>query len=383
MDNAHSKRYGALPVGSRQAGEVPGPAPQQGPPHDTGGHHAPMRGARLRRRREMATGRKGTTTTEETLRPLNILQWNAEGVYNKKLALTERLHAEKIDVACIQETHLNPNHRFTIRGYQTFRMDREGRHKGGVLILVKNNIPARDFQVDTNQQAEINGVKITVDSTVLTIFNLYCPPDKELSLQTLDIPAENCLAVGDFNSHSTCWGYDETDNRGEEVEDWQIDSKMILLNDPEDPPTFFSRRWVSSTTPDLAFATDDLSKKTTRGVQNQLGGSDHRPVKLAINLQYRPQDSKTFPRWNYKKANWDTFVSLSDQYTKGIRVADQNINRAIDAFNKAILKAASEAIPRGARKNYRPYWTEELQELEDEVSKIREKVENDPTIENT
>jgi hypothetical protein len=195
--------------------------------------------------------------------------------------------------------------------------------------------------VDTNQQAEIHGVKITVDSTVLTILNLYCPPDKELSLQTLDIPEENCLAIGDFNSHSTCWGYEETDRRGEEIEDWQIDSKMILLNDPEDPPTFFSRRWMSSTTPDLAFATDDLSKKATRGVQKQLGGSDHRPVKLAINLQYRPQDPKTFPRWNYKKANWDTFATMSDQYTKGIRVGDQNINRATEAFNKAIIKAAS------------------------------------------
>ena len=54
-------------------------------------------------------------------------------VYQKKISLTERLHGDKIDVACIQETHLNSNHRFTIRGYQTFRMDREGRHKGGNL----------------------------------------------------------------------------------------------------------------------------------------------------------------------------------------------------------------------------------------------------------
>ncbi|PVD22167.1 hypothetical protein C0Q70_17972 [Pomacea canaliculata] len=245
-------------------------------------------------------------------------------------------------------------------------MDREGRHKGGVLILVKNNIPARDFQVDTNQQAEINGVKITVDSTVLTIFNLYCPPDKELSLQTLDIPAEKLLGCRRLQQPLNLLGLRRDGYRGEEVEDWQIDSKMILLNDPEDPPTFFSRRWVSSTTPDLAFATDDLSKKTTRGVQNQLGAATTDQSNWPSTCSTGPKIQRHFP----------------DQYTKGIRVADQNINRAIDAFNKAILKAASEAIPRGARKNYRPYWTEELQELEDEVSKIREKVENDPTIEN-
>ena len=174
-----------------------------------------MRGARFRRRRVKATGRKRTSSTQEAFRPLNILQWNAAGIYSKKLPLTERLRADNVDVACIQETHLNPKHRFTIRGYQTFRMDREGRHEGGVLTLVNNSIPSRDFKVDTNQQAEIHGVNVTVENTVITVFNVYSPVDKELSLQLLHTPAEKFMAVGDFNSHSTCWGYEETDRRGE------------------------------------------------------------------------------------------------------------------------------------------------------------------------
>ncbi|RUS68413.1 hypothetical protein EGW08_023825, partial [Elysia chlorotica] len=41
--------------------------------------------------------------------------------------------------------------------------------------------------------------------------------------------------------------------------------------------------------------------------------------------------------------------------------------------------AASETIPRGARKNYRPYWTEELQGLEDEMSTTRQEVEDNPS----
>jgi len=261
-------------------------------------------------------------------------------------------------------------------------MDREGRSKGGVLLLVKNNIPVQEIVVDTNQQAEIQGINITVNNSVFSIYNVYCPVDKELSLNTLDIPAENCLVIGDFNSHSTCWGYEETDRRGDEVEDWQIDSKMTLLNDPEDPPTFFSRRWLTTSTPDLAFATDDVSKKTTRHVLSQLGGSDHRPVKLSINLNYKPHNSKSVPRWNYKKADWEAYAALTDLYTKRLRTGDQNINRVTTTFNQAIIKAASETIPRGARKNYRPYWTEELQALEDEVNKTRQDVEDNPTVEN-
>ena len=226
-----------------------------------------------------------------------------------------------------------------------------------MLILVRNNIAASDFKVDTNQQAEIHGVKITVDNSTISILNLYCPPDKDLSLQHIHVPSQNCLAVGDFNSHSTSSGYGETDRRGDEVEDWQIENNMLLLNDPEDPPTFFSRRWISTSTPDLAFATGDLSRKTNRKVLSQLAGSDHRPVLLAINLQYRPSNPKTFPRWNYKKADWEMFSRLTNEYCKTVKADHFNVNKAIDSLNQSILGAASETIP--------PWRPEEQQALLD------------------
>ena len=378
MDTDKLQRDGALPVESRRARRVPGPVPQKGPPQATGGHHAPMRGARHRRRRGNATGRPEPDPAPRTL---NVFQWNAEGIQNKKVSLTQRLRTENIDIACIQETHLNKGNKFSIRGYQTFRTDREG-HKGGVLILVKNSIATKDFTVNTDYQAEIQRIRFTAERNEITVFNFYCPQDKDLSLQKMDIPKENCLIAGDFNSHSTCWGYEETDRRGDEVEDWQIENNMLLLNDPEDPPTFFSRRWISTSTPDLAFATEDISKKTTRKVLSQLANSDHRPVLLAINLQFKPENPKTFPRWNYRKADWERFSHLSDEYCKKVKTNDYNINRANRELTQCILKTASKTIPRGARKNYRPYWTEELQTLEDEVNKTREEVEQNPTVEN-
>ena len=360
---------------------MPGLMPRGGPTHATGGHPAPQCGARPRKRRANATGQTSPNADNNT-RPLNILQWNAEGVYQKKISLTERLHGDKIDVACIQETHLNPNHRFSIRGYQTFRMDREGRHKGGVLILVKNDIPAKDFKIDTGQQSEIHGAHITVGNTTVTIFNLYYPSDKDLALHTMNLPPENCLTVGDFNSHSTSWGYEESNRRGDEVEDWQIENNLLLLNDPEDPPTFFSRRWISTSTPDLAFASDDIFKITSRKVQNQLAGSDHKPILQAVNMNYKPSNPKTFPRWNYSKADWVKFVTLSDKLCKSVKCDDSNVNRACKNFNKVILEAANRSIPRDARRNYRPYWTEEVQELENEVTNCREQVECSPTLNN-
>ena len=79
---------------------------------------------------------------------------------------------KNIDVACIQETHLNINHRFTIRGYQTLKMNREGRHKGGVLILVENSIAAKDLQVDTNGKAEIHNVLKSQKTTLSSPYSI-------------------------------------------------------------------------------------------------------------------------------------------------------------------------------------------------------------------
>ena len=57
------------------------------------------------------------------------------------------------------------------------------------------------------------------------------------------------------------------------------------------------------------------------------------------------------------------------------------MNTKIKAFNQAVPKAAQESIPRGARKNYKPYWTEELQQQEDAVREARNIVEENPSEE--
>ena len=50
-------------------------------------------------------------------------------------------------------------------------------------------------------------------------------------------------------------------------------------------------------------------------------------------------------------------------------------------FN-AISKAAAKTNPRDAKKNYRSYWTDELQQLKHNVTVAREKVEKEQTTEN-
>ena len=74
---------GVLPVRICQAGRAPGPLPRRGPPSVTGGHHTSICGVGY-------LGQQANTTDHKT-KPVNILQWNAEGISTKKVPLTERL----------------------------------------------------------------------------------------------------------------------------------------------------------------------------------------------------------------------------------------------------------------------------------------------------
>ena len=262
-------------------------------------------------------------------------------------------------------------------------------HKGGVMILIKTEITAKDFQMKMersegtgNIQGEIHGVDITINQTCIQIFNIYYPDNKDLSLQNFDVPQENCIGLRDLNSHYTCWGYEANNARGDEIEDWQIETNMVLINDPDDPPTFYSLRWMTTSTPDLAFASDNLANKIQRNATTPLGGSDHRPVLLTMDLQWKQKDEKNFPLWNNKKANWNLLSQLKNKYSKMIKTNHYNINQQVKNLNDCIRKAAKETIPRGARKNYRPYWTAELQEMENTVETARVEAEQDRTVQN-
>ena len=106
-----------------------------------------------------------------------------------------------------------------------------------------------------------------------------------------------------------------------------------------------------------------------RVVGDQLGGSDHRPAYLT--LEARTVQASTLPRWNYKKANWSLYRHRTSILTNSIQVYDRDMNIVIKEFNNYVLQAAKECIPKGARKDYKPYWNEDLDNKHNELTTAR------------
>ena len=94
-----------------------------------------------------------------------------------------------------------------------------------------------------------------------------------------------------------------------------------------------------------------------------------------------PKPTKAEPSWNIKKANWDLFKKISDENVGKITLIDK-LDKNAKEFNSAILGAALKSIPRSRRRDYQPFWSDELQKLHTEFDRARERMDSDPIDEN-
>jgi len=65
------------------------------------------------------------------------------------------------------------------------------------------------------------------------------------------------ITVKNFNSHSTMWGYDDTDEAGMILENWITSQNLYLIQDLKEQSTFWSARWKAGYNPDLTLVTLD------------------------------------------------------------------------------------------------------------------------------
>ena len=200
----------------------------------------------------------------------------------------------------------------------------------------------------SNDGAEQHTVTVNALKRNILLVNYYCPNNVNLEKHNIHVRDSNLIIMGDFNSHSQSWGYDHIDALGEEIEAWQDDKNLTLVNQPYDTSTFYSRCWHTISTPDIVLCTEDLHSSTMREVGDQHGGSDHRPAYLT--LETRIVQASTLPRWNHKKSNSPLYRHRTSILSNSIQVYDRYMNIVIKEFNNYVLQAAKECILKGARR---------------------------------
>ncbi|KAK3795998.1 hypothetical protein RRG08_035175 [Elysia crispata] len=82
---------------------------------------------------------------------------------------------------------------------------------------------------------------------------------------------------------------------------------------------------------------------------------------------------------SYKKANWEKFQEIADGVTKNLFSHHNSVDSNISLFTKSIIQAAKLSIPRGRRKDLKPYWNQRLENLHKQLDTARDALEKQQT----
>ena len=144
---------------------------------------------------------------------------------NKASILSELCKIQHCHCLCLQETHRAKDQaRPKIPG-MTLVAERP-HNKHGSSVLVRDGLKVNRISVCEEENVEF----ITVELPGLVIHSLYKPPPEPFLLPPLGQRIKPHIVIGDFNSHSTLWGYTTTDSDGEAVEQWADSNRLSLIH---------------------------------------------------------------------------------------------------------------------------------------------------------
>ena len=211
---------------------------------------------------------------------------NARSIIIKKTELNIMVDDIKPHIIGITESWANNDityAEFGLEGYVMFRKDRTGRRGGGVLLYIKETIPAYELQL--HEEADCNEAiwcNLVTGYTTVTIGVVHrCPNITEQNNEKIhnaisEVSKAGCIIMGDFNHGNIKW--DSLQSRG--VEDQKF---VCLVQD-----NFFSQHVLE---PTRAARLLDIVLSSQKEfvdnfvIQEPLGSSDHNQLHFNINVK--------------------------------------------------------------------------------------------------
>jgi hypothetical protein len=239
--------------------------------------------------------------------------------------------------------------------------------KYGSAIYTKPGLVVESAAYSHSNQIEI----LSIEVRNCTITSVYKPPNTAFAFEK-PTNFDNCdtkIIVGDFNSHNVTWGYQKTDQNGENVESWAEAEGLSLVHDPKLPPSFNSGRWKKSYNPDLTFVSDKIASQAIKNVCKPIPNTQHRALILSVTEVVRSQTIPFKRRFNFRKAMWKDFRETLDKEICNLDPTPENYEKLVEK----VKETSRLHIPRGCREQY-------ISGMTEETCKIKKKYEKSFTI---
>lgn len=297
---------------------------------------------------------------------LNILTWNCRSLYPRLSQFKIKLYTLKPHIACLCETWIKDKYLPSFINYTPFFLNRPNRQGGGLLILVRNDVPVKKKNVILFPLGKLEVQAVTIissNNTSLDIFSVY-NPNHEICLVEYDHYLSqlqrSCILVGDFNAHNSLWNSSCCPNMsGRNLASALLNFPDICLLTPLNFPTYYNVANKKHSTLDLCLLSSDLYPSSTIDLVPDDLGSDHSPILIAINFRASVVKHEIRGRWIYdSEAKWREWAAkLPVKQGENDDDYDQFALNIIDT-SKQIFKMSKTTVN---PKYSKPWWSKECE----------------------
>jgi len=310
------------------------------------------------------------------------IQWNCQGLRNKKDELAEIIRIHKPALVSLQETKLRVDTNFCISNYNFIRSEGHFNYTphGGVAILVHESVPYSEVELNTTLQAVAVTVHLEQTVTVCSVYISRSHVLNETNLVGLlnQLPSPY-VVMGDFNGYNQLWGSNRTDGRGRIIEAVINRLQINILNDGA--PTRIA--YHAETAIDLTLCSPVLTPILQWSVDSSPGDSDHCPILITLmsNIRFNTQYES---RMNFKKADWQKYQNSRVWNDLPNDIDTMENGYIIEDLYHRFDGAVKDAVPTyKVTKFYpKPWWSNELKESKKERERMYQRYRSNTTENN-
>ena len=145
---------------------------------------------------------------------MNVISANVEGLTASKASILSVMCKEQhCHYLCLQETHRSKDQvRPRMPGMALVAERPHNKHRSSVFI--RDGLKVNNTYVCEEENVDL----ITVDLPGVVVHSMYKPPPEPSRLPALGQRNKPHIVIGDFNSHSTLWGFTTTNSDRYSVE---------------------------------------------------------------------------------------------------------------------------------------------------------------------
>ena len=177
-------------------------------------------------------------------------------------------------------------------------------------------------------RADGNVKRVTVVMPGVAVHSVYKPPHDQFTLPALGYRNMPHIVTGDFNSHSTSWGYNVTDENGEAVEKWAELCNLTIVHNAKLPKSFNSARWKKGYNPALIFAAEKIANVGEKSIMDP-NPHTHLLICVTVNPVVVTQPTLFRRRFKLRKAEWNGCVTELDTLIEDLAPIPGNYNRFV------------------------------------------------------